>query len=136
MLCAAFVQGFHAPVSSKVVQSRGSVAMSEPAFDRRSLLQTVAGAAVAGLPLAAQADGANNPTNAARAKQIYGARIFKLQSGTAEDILAEKNAFQVPCPRPARGVPLPPPQPACRRFSAASRDRLVTVSPPGRACSW
>ena len=54
MLCAAFVQGFHAPVSSKVVQSRGAVAMSEPAFDRRSLLQTVAGAAIAGLPTAAE----------------------------------------------------------------------------------
>merc|ERR1719387_595990 len=87
---------FQGPLSSKVCESRaGAVTMSEPNVARRSFLQTVAGVAVAGLPQAALADGANNPTNAARAKQIYGSRIYMLQTGTPADVLEEKNAFQL-----------------------------------------
>jgi len=75
----------------KVSQSRAAVSMGEQ-FDRRSLLQT-AGLALTGLPMAAMADGANNPTNAQRAKQIYGSRIWMLQEGTAADVIEEKAAF-------------------------------------------
>lgn len=89
--------GFSAPLSSKAcAQSRAAVSMSGAQLDRRGLLQTAAGAVLAaGMPLAAQADGANNPLNALKAKQIYGSRIWMLQTGTAQDVLSEKNAFQL-----------------------------------------
>ena len=45
-------------------------------------------------PPLGQADCANNPYNAMKAKQVYGSRIWLLQSGTAKDVLDEKNAFQ------------------------------------------
>merc|ERR1711988_406494 len=88
--------GFNGPLSLASQRATTvSVTMTggEQMLARRSFLQTAAGVVAAGMPLAAQADGANNPTNAARAKQTYGSRIFVLQGKTAADVLEEENAF-------------------------------------------
>ena len=78
-----------------------ALVLSSPAFNipvaseatsRRALLQS-AGAVALGMPLAAVADGANSPATVARAKGIYGSRIYALTGKSAADILAEENAF-------------------------------------------
>ena len=51
LVAAAASFAFTGPVTTKVTQSRAAVSMG---MDRRNFLQTAAGAAVLGLPLAAQ----------------------------------------------------------------------------------
>lgn len=68
--------------------------MASPAMsmDRRAVVSTFAAAATA-VPFAAFADGATSPATRERARAIYGSRIARLSSASAEEIVAEKNAF-------------------------------------------
>merc|ERR1719491_1116645 len=62
---------------------------------RRDMTTAAASAAAALFmsPLTAVADGASSGSTKTRARQIYGSRIFRLQSASAEKILSEKPAF-------------------------------------------
>ena len=74
----ALLPAFNSPLASRIVSpSAASSVTMNAAQSRRALLQTAASVAL-GLPLAAQADGANSAATVARAKGIYGSRIAKL----------------------------------------------------------
>jgi len=64
-------------------------------MSRRDVTTSAAAAAAALFtsPLTAVADGASSAATQARARQVYGSRIFRLQSASAEKILSEKPAF-------------------------------------------
>jgi len=91
-----------APVENRLLPQLLEVLGSAPAeglqvptsLDRRAVLRGAAAGAAA-VPLAALADGANSRATADRARQIYGSRVFRLQSASAADILEEKNAFKL-----------------------------------------
>jgi len=78
------------PPTSKFFQ----VGHAGAAVSRRDLLQ-VAGAAAAMIPGLAFADGANSAATATRARQIYGSRVYRLQTASASTIAEEANAFQL-----------------------------------------
>merc|ERR1719460_2082928 len=61
-------------------------------MDRRAVVGSFA-AAVTTVPWVANADGATSPATRERARAIYGSRIAGLAGASAEDIVAEKNAF-------------------------------------------
>ncbi|KAL3913969.1 MAG: hypothetical protein SGPRY_007793 [Prymnesium sp.] len=60
---------------------------------RRQAMTNLAGFAAAAVAAPAFADGANNPTNAFKARSIYGSRIFNLKGASPEAVAADKNAF-------------------------------------------
>jgi len=64
-----------------------------PAISRRDLFVQGAGAALATVPLAAFADGANSKANAERARQIYGSRCYRLQTASAAEIVDESSVL-------------------------------------------
>jgi len=91
--------GSHAPSTGSIAALPVFPLLEEAAalqvpvsMDRRSVLRGAAAGAAA-LPLAAMADGANSKATAERARQMYGSRVFRLQSASPETILEEKNAF-------------------------------------------
>ena len=89
----ALLPAFNSPLASRIVSpSAASSVTMNAAQSRRALLQTAASVAL-GLPLAAQADGANSAATVARAKGIYGSRIAKLAGKDAAAVAAEENAF-------------------------------------------
>lgn len=76
-----------------------------------------------------QADGANNPGNAMKAKQTYGSRIWLLQGkATAKDVLEEKNAFQA-CHSAALSLPLLHMRPRGWRASPSAKIPRAGVEP-------
>jgi len=97
MMCAnaALVESEEPQLLPQLLDILGNQAdgLQVPAsLDRRSVLRGVAAGAAA-VPLAALADGANSKATAERARQIYGSRVFRLQSASADAILEEKNVF-------------------------------------------
>jgi hypothetical protein len=101
MIAAAFVSSAiafspAAAAGSVVQRNAPQVAMSAPLVNRREMLSFAGAAVVAtGTPMAALADGATSKATRERARQIYGSRIFRVQGGSAEAILAEENAFAI-----------------------------------------
>lgn len=89
---AASAIAFAPPASLHHASSvRSSVTMSADC-SRRELFSTVA-AAAAFAPLAAYADGATSGQTLARARAIYGSRVFRLQGASTDAVLEEKNMF-------------------------------------------
>jgi hypothetical protein len=64
-------------------------------LSRRNLLGGAAAAAAALSPLAANADGAGSKAVKERSRAIYGSRIFRLSGKSTEEVLDEKNLFQL-----------------------------------------
>merc|ERR1719313_1683337 len=83
---------FNAPTSAYMTSSQCSSVTPVMSMDRRAVVGTFA-AAVTTVPWAANADGATSPATRERARAIYGSRIARLAGASAEDIVAEKNAF-------------------------------------------
>jgi len=79
-------------VSTAALLAFTPMAPLQEAASRRTVVGTFA-AAVAAAPFAALADGASSPTVRERARVIYGSRVARLSSATADQILEEKNAF-------------------------------------------
>ena len=75
---------------ASAVRTAGPVMMDTPALTRRDVF-SVAAAAAAFAPLAANADGASSPAVLARARAIYGSRVYRLQSASPAVVLEEKN---------------------------------------------
>lgn len=73
-----------------------SAAFSPPcssAVGRRELFAQGAAAALAMPAFAALADGANSAATVEKARSIYGSRVFRLQTASAEGIVADANAI-------------------------------------------
>jgi len=66
-------------------------------MSRRDVTTSAAAAAAALFtsPLTAVADGASSAATQARARQVYGSRLFRLQSASTQKILSEKPVFSL-----------------------------------------
>ena len=70
--------------------------LSTSVTTRRDVMVKFSAASVLALsPFAAFADGANSAATAQRARAIYGSRVFRLQSKSAQDILDDKNVIRL-----------------------------------------
>jgi hypothetical protein len=95
MLCAvaASLVAFAPPGSVlNVAQPRVQAPVVSMDMSRREMF-SVAAAAAAFAPLAAQADGASSPAVLAKTRAIYGSRVFRLQSASPAAVLEDKNVF-------------------------------------------
>lgn len=90
---------------------------STPAtLGRRELFQG-AGAALAAVPLAAFADGANSRATAERARAIYGSRVYRLQTASAATIADEAAVLQLFITGSYRGADSKPTAAALKKLS-------------------
>jgi len=94
---AASAIAFAPPASlhqATAVRATAPVTMlAEAPVTRREALFSVAAAATAFAPLAAQADGASSKAVLERARAIYGSRVFRLAGATPAAVLEDKNVF-------------------------------------------
>ena len=88
----ALLPAFNSPLASRIVSPSAASSTMNAAQSRAPCCRRAASVAL-GLPLAAQADGANSAATVARAKGIYGSRIAKLAGKDAAAVAAEENAF-------------------------------------------
>jgi len=96
MLCAvaASLIAFAPPMSVVHNAGRAGPVTMSAEMSRRDVF-SVAAAAAAFAPLAAQADGASSPAVLAKTRAIYGSRVYRLQKATPAEVLDDKNVFQL-----------------------------------------